>query len=350
MSQPKDWLDKLFTRTTPNNKDLQAHYGWQQGDTAYEWYGNGMLKSVRTPEGATIRFEYDALGRRTLKEFRGIRYRYAWDGNVLLHEWNYHSWTKPIRKKDKYGRYSYSSPEPLTNVTTWVYDGQSHTPVAKFTEEDCYSIVQDHLGTPTQAFDSRGNKVWDCVLDIYGDIQMIEGDRDFIPFRFQGQYADVETGLYYNRFRYYSPEFGNYISQDPIRMAGNNPTLYGYVKDTNSWLDPFGLDCWSTARKKYWKREALINPHKYSARNIARMKEGKAPMMRVVISKLDVGFEAKDISMELHHWALPQRLKTPKANELWNLIPATPWGHASMDSHRYINNELYRIIRSVKTW
>ena len=60
---------------------------------------------------------------------------------------------------------------------------------------------------------------------------------------FHGQYADVETGLYYNRFRYYSPELGNYISQDPIRMAGNHPTLYGYVKDTNSWLDPFGLDC-----------------------------------------------------------------------------------------------------------
>ena len=58
---------------------------------------------------------------------------------------------------------------------------------------------------------------------------------------FQGQYADVETGLYYNRFRYYSPELGNYISQGPIRMAGNNPTLYGYVKDTNSWLDLFGL-------------------------------------------------------------------------------------------------------------
>ena len=58
MPQPKDWLDKLFTRTTPNDKELQAHYGWQQRDTAYKWYGNGMLKSVRTPEGATIRFEY----------------------------------------------------------------------------------------------------------------------------------------------------------------------------------------------------------------------------------------------------------------------------------------------------
>ena len=77
-----------------------------------------MLKSIRLPNGKVVSFEYDALGRRTLKEFRGIRYRYAWDGNVLLHEWNYQSWTKPVRKKDKYGRYSYSAPEPLTNVTT----------------------------------------------------------------------------------------------------------------------------------------------------------------------------------------------------------------------------------------
>jgi uncharacterized protein RhaS with RHS repeats len=47
--------------------------------------------------------------------------------------------------------------------------------------------------------------------------------------------------LYYNRFRYYSPEEGVYISQDPIRLRGNNPTFYGYTKDTNSWIDEFGL-------------------------------------------------------------------------------------------------------------
>ena len=72
--------------------------------------------------------------------------------------------------------------------------------------------------------------------------------------------------------------------------------------------------------------------------------------MRVMIRKSNVAPKAKDISMELHHWALPQRLKTPKANELWNLIPTTPWGHASMDSYRHINDELYKIVKSVKTW
>ena len=33
-----------------------------------------------------------------------------------------------------------------------------------------------------------------------------------------------------------------YISQDPIGLAGGNPTLYGYVKDSNWWVDVFGLD------------------------------------------------------------------------------------------------------------
>ncbi|MDY3914811.1 MAG: RHS repeat-associated core domain-containing protein [Phocaeicola sp.] len=75
--------------------------------------------------------------------------------------------------------------------------------------------------------------VWDCILDIYGDVMELRGKRDFIPFRFQGQYEDQETGLYYNRFRYYSPETGSYISQDPIGLAGGNPMLYGYVFDTN---------------------------------------------------------------------------------------------------------------------
>ncbi|MFS1520354.1 RHS repeat-associated core domain-containing protein [Flavobacterium covae] len=67
---------------------------------------------------------------------------------------------------------------------------------------------------------------------------------DFIPFRQLGQYEDPELeGLYYNRFRYYDCSIGNYISQDPIGLAGNNPTMYGYVHDSNKQVDPFGLDC-----------------------------------------------------------------------------------------------------------
>jgi RHS repeat-associated protein len=61
-------------------------------------------------------------------------------------------------------------------------------------------------------------------------------------FRQLGQYEDVETGLYYNRFRYYDPETGLYISQAPIGLAGNYPNFYAYTFDSNSEVAPFGLD------------------------------------------------------------------------------------------------------------
>lgn len=80
------------------------------------------------------------------------------------------------------------------------------------------------------------------MLDIYGKVTTFDGGSEFdCPFRYQGQYADEETGLFYNRSRYYDSSIGNYLSQDPIGLAGNNPTLYGYVYDINSWLDPLGL-------------------------------------------------------------------------------------------------------------
>lgn len=92
-------------------------------------------------------------------------------------------------------------------------------------------------------YDEEGKKVWERNLDIYGSVKTEEtlGEKNFILFRFQGQYEDEEIGLYYNRFRYYSPEEGCYTQQDPIGLAGGNPTLYGYVCDTNIELDLLGL-------------------------------------------------------------------------------------------------------------
>ena len=61
--------------------------------------------------------------------------------------------------------------------------------------------------------------------------------------RFPGQYEDEETGLYYNRFRYYMPDEGIYTQRDPIGLAGGNPTVYGYVWSITTQIDPFGLCC-----------------------------------------------------------------------------------------------------------
>ena len=63
-----------------------------------------------------------------------------------------------------------------------------------------------------------------------------------IPFLFQGQYHDYETGLAYNRFRYYDPELGRYISQDPIRFNSRVYSFYVYVANPNLVIDVLGLD------------------------------------------------------------------------------------------------------------
>jgi len=47
-------------------------------------------------------------------------------------------------------------------------------------------------------------------------------------------------GLHYNRFRYYDPETAQYISPDPIGLAGGDRP-YGYVHNPISWVDPLGL-------------------------------------------------------------------------------------------------------------
>ncbi|HHQ4309018.1 TPA: RHS repeat-associated core domain-containing protein [Serratia fonticola] len=60
------------------------------------------------------------------------------------------------------------------------------------------------------------------------------------PLRFQGQYFDAESGLHYNRYRYYSPETARFITPDPIGLTGGlNQTQY--VPNPTGWVDPLGL-------------------------------------------------------------------------------------------------------------
>nr|WP_264080189.1 RHS repeat-associated core domain-containing protein [Treponema pedis] len=77
---------------------------------------------------------------------------------------------------------------------------------------------------------------------MYGRLKNVKGERTFIPFRQAGQIEDAELeGLYYNRYRWYNSETGCYISQDPIGLAGGNPTIYGYVFDSTIEVDILGL-------------------------------------------------------------------------------------------------------------
>ena len=204
--------------------------GWR-----YDWQSDGMLARVVRPDGKEVSFAYDALGRRIRKTYAGATTHFVWDGNVPLHEWTEMAEVSESSETEKNGTGN-------NNLITWLFEQGTFVPAAKLMSNgDCFSIVSDYLGTPLQAYDKKGNKVWEQELDIYG--RQRKRPSAFIPFKYQGQYEDAETGLYYNRFRYYDPNAGSYISQDPIRLAGNNPTLYGHVFDTNVQIDLFGLDC-----------------------------------------------------------------------------------------------------------
>jgi len=239
-----DGEGNLILKTTP------------KGNWEYAWFGNGMLKSVKKPNNKKIEFQYDALGRRTAKinEADDIIQRYIYDGNVLLHEFSYPLSERPKWVVDDSGVLAPEKPENTENLITWVFDEGTFIPSAKITKDGTYSIITDYLGTPVEAYNSDGEKVWERELDIYGKAR--KGDSGFIPFLYQGQYYDHETELAYNRFRYYSPDTGAYISQDPIGIAGNNPNLYAYVGDLNSWIDVFGLSGTSTPQ---WVSDIYFN-------------------------------------------------------------------------------------------
>ncbi|MFJ6267066.1 RHS repeat domain-containing protein [Lysinibacillus xylanilyticus] len=211
----------------------------KNGDTwKYEYYGNGMMAKVIKPDNTEVTFKYDSLGRRIEKCSDEKILKFVWDGNTILHEYFLQDNSDKFENLDEYS--SQNKSEIPDNLVTWVFN-DGFVPSAKITSEGSYSIISDYLGTPVEAYDEEGNKIWSAELDIYGRVREFTGAKDFIPFRYQGQYEDVEIGFYYNRFRYYSPMEGMYTQQDPIGLAGGNPTSYGYVGDTNVIIDPFGL-------------------------------------------------------------------------------------------------------------
>ena len=301
----------------------------------YEWNTAGMLQRVVRPDKAEVHFKYDALGRRLEKQYKKTITKFIWDGNKPLHEW------KEFDAKEA----------TADEIITWVFNEDDFAPTAKIKGEKKYSIVTDHLGTPVQGYNETGELIWDRELDSYGKIRMLKGDEGFCNYLYQGQTLDAETGLAYNKFRYYDCEGGIYISQDPIGIAGSNPNLYAYVQDPNVWLDVFGLDCWSTARKKFWKNEAINNPHLYSSNNLARMKDGKAPRMTVEVTNRTTGVTSvKDYSLELHHTTIPQRVGGTGVHNTTNLAKVDPWQHEAIDPYRHVGSDLDVVVKGVDTW
>lgn len=192
--------------------------------TRYRWAASGALDAVELPDGRVVRFEYDAFGRRLSKsvsaEEDGARRllretRWRWDANI------------PRAEKDS-----------ERGESVWVYEPDTFNPLAKMSGGRIWGVLVDHLGTPTELVDEGGGIAWQGEVDIYG--HMRASGTTSCALRWPGLFEDEETGLQYNRFRYYDPDDGLYISPDPLGVLGSLHQ-YAYPDDPLLEIDPFGL-------------------------------------------------------------------------------------------------------------
>ncbi|AEG11333.1 RHS repeat-associated core domain-containing protein [Shewanella baltica OS183] len=200
-----------------NQLGVKGHKQQQQR----EFNGFNQLISLHNGQNLT-RYEYDALGRRSAKITAAGRIDYLWDGNQLIGE----------HCQDRFTWYLY---EPAGN------GGQSYKPFALIVQGEVYYYQMDQLGTPFALLDQHNHLVWQASYSALGQAT-VSVNAIANPLRFQGQYYDEESGLHYNHFRYYDPQTGRFISQDPIGLLGGL-NHYQYAPNHINWIDPLGLSC-----------------------------------------------------------------------------------------------------------
>ncbi len=253
--------------------------GFRQKTWIFQWNGRDQLASVRCPDNSKWVYQYDPLGRRVLKAqywlSNHVQYgvprqweeanstTYLWDGDVLV-------WQEEQGDNDR------------VKITEWFFEPESFMPLARKQGTELHYVVCDHLGTPRELFCEDGRLHWaaeystwgsqrrlfqaendnhptrgplqgydDHGTPVYASKTPINGnlalkpvsnpDPYLCPIRFQGQWADEETGLYYNRFRYYDSITAQYISRDPIGLVGGL-RANSYTENPNIWIDPLGLN------------------------------------------------------------------------------------------------------------
>lgn len=103
-------------------------------------------------------------------------------------------------------------------------------------------VVADQRGCVERVLDDQGNIVWKASIDPYGSAHIEVGHEFHQPLRFPGHWHDAETGLHYNRFRYYDPALCRYLQSDPWGLKGGF-NLYAYTADPLVSVDVRGLGC-----------------------------------------------------------------------------------------------------------
>ncbi|MEQ9906646.1 RHS repeat-associated core domain-containing protein, partial [Pectobacterium odoriferum] len=222
--------------------------GFRPKDTHFDWDVQDRLVRVSLPDGARWRYRYDAFGRRVSKVREGqvtsaqavARVAYRWDGDQLI------------------GQQQYYADGSAAREVQWVYEPGSFRPLAQVEAQgdstQLHYIVTDLTGTARELCSEEGEIRWRGEQGLWGahreerrpiPLRRYLGDAAneevYCELRYQGQLYDAETGLYYNRHRYYDAESGQYLSPDPIGLHGGFRPQ-GYVTNPLEWVDPLGLD------------------------------------------------------------------------------------------------------------
>ena len=222
-----DALGNLIYRQLPNGENQYYQYDLE----------NQLVRAeIKKPAGNTEiwTYAYDPFGRRLSKERQDKlawtstdpkRTHFVWDGSRLLQEYTYKGcYTYIYTDQDSY--------EPLAQIFDNAKDGKQY--LAYF--------HTDQVGIPREMTDIHGNLLWYGEYTAWGRLKKdgrVYKDAHQ-PFRLQNQYYDEETGLHYNLFRYYEPEAGRFVNQDPIGLLGGE-NLYWFAPNINIWTDTLGL-------------------------------------------------------------------------------------------------------------
>ncbi|MCG8711070.1 RHS domain-containing protein, partial [Brenneria sp. 4F2] len=194
---------------------------------------------------------------------------------------------------------------PGTEVQ-WVYEPGSFRPLAQVERKGgntrLHYVVTDVAGTARELCSESGEVHWrgeQALWDGHREDRLPIGLKRYLgdaaneevycELRYQGQIYDAETGLYYNRHRYYDADSGQYISPDPIGLGGGeNP--YAYVPNPLSWVDPLGL-------AKCPMGEILADADKWSLSKISDRQKG---MIKDKLSTVKERSKALNAKMREH--------------------------------------------------
>ncbi|WP_435037383.1 RHS repeat-associated core domain-containing protein [Pseudomonas neuropathica] len=265
-NQIKRWRDGAFSQMRWDLFDRLVHFedARLSVEYAYDALGRRLLKnsSVHYKQRPAAGSLWNSAEHARLQREHGCGFTlYGWDGDNLAWE------SRAAQQHGEAGRTIHYVFEPGTFIpVAQAMSNHSINLMGLPSYGDDYSVEEDplwnhsavspsidvlawyqcdHLGTPQELTDQHGELVWRAQYRAWGEIreQWSEWARQqgiANPIRFQGQYHDHETGLHYNRHRYYDPGVGRFISQDPISYAGGL-NLYFYGDNPVLLIDPLGL-------------------------------------------------------------------------------------------------------------